>query len=65
MYLLSPYIQIGIEERCSGSTNQIELGTATVYNYIVPVPPLAEQERIVERIAKLHAVAASLAVSAE
>ena len=28
-YLISPYIQTGIEERCSGSTNQIELGTST------------------------------------
>ena len=44
MYLLSPYIQIGIEERCSGSTNQIELGTATIYDYIVPIPPVEEQK---------------------
>ena len=46
MYLLSPYIQIGIEERCSGSTNQIELGTATIYDYIVPIPPVEEQKKI-------------------
>jgi len=45
MYLLSPYIQIGIEERCSGSTNQIELGTATIYDYIVPIPPVEEQKK--------------------
>ncbi len=50
MYLLSPYIQIGIEERCAGSTNQIELGTATIYDYIVPIPPVEEQKKIVEKV---------------
>ena len=50
LYLLSPYIQIGIEERCAGSTNQIELGTATIYDYLVPIPPVEEQKRIVEKI---------------
>ena len=47
-YLISPYIQTGIEERCSGSTNQIELGTSTIYNYLIPVPPYKEQLRIIE-----------------
>ena len=47
-YLISPVIQIGIEERCSGSTNQIELGTSTIYNYLIPVPPYKEQLRIIE-----------------
>ncbi len=47
-YLISPYIQTGIEERCSGSTNQIELGTSTIYNYLIPVPPYKEQIRIIE-----------------
>ena len=49
-YLISPYIQIGIEERCSGSTNQIELGTTTIFNYLVPIPPQQEQNRIVAKI---------------
>ena len=47
-YLISPIIQTGIEERCSGSTNQIELGTSTIYNYLITVPPYKEQLRIVE-----------------
>lgn len=47
-YLISPVIQTGIEERCSGSTNQIELGTSTIYNYLIPVPPYKEQLRITE-----------------
>ena len=52
-YLISPFIQIGLEERCSGSTNQIELGTETIRNYMLPLPPLAEQRRIVSAIEKL------------
>lgn len=52
-YLISPFIQTGLEERCSGSTNQIELGTETVRNYCFPLPPLAEQRRIVAKIEEL------------
>lgn len=54
-YLISPFIQWGIEDRCSGSTNQIELGTATIINYYLPLPPLAEQHRIVAKIEELFA----------
>ena len=50
LYLLSPYIQIGIEERCTGSTNQIELRTTTISDYLVPIPPVEEQKRIVEKV---------------
>ena len=49
-FLLSPQIQVGLEDRCSGSTNQIELGTSTIYNYLTPIPPIKEQVRIVEKI---------------
>ncbi len=49
-FLISPFIQFGLEDRCSGSTNQIELGTATICNYLFPLPPLAEQHRIVEKL---------------
>jgi len=55
-YLVSPLIQVGIEDRCSGSTNQIELGTATIGNYLVPVPSTAEQSRIAKRIDELFAI---------
>ena len=34
-FLITPLIQTGIEERCSGSTNQIELGTETIKNYLI------------------------------
>ena len=49
-FLISPLIQFGLEDRCSGSTNQIELGTTTICNYLFPLPPLAEQHRIVEKL---------------
>ena len=49
-FLITPLIQRGIEERCSGSTNQIELGTETIKNYLFPLPPLAEQKRIVAKL---------------
>lgn len=52
-FLISPLIQFGLEDRCSGSTNQIELGTATICNYLFPLPPLAEQKRIVEKLEQL------------
>jgi len=52
-FLISPLIQFNLEDRCSGSTNQIELGTSTIYNYILPLPPLAEQKRIVAKIEQL------------
>lgn len=55
MYLISPLIQISIEEKCSGSTNQIELAANTICNYVVPLPPLNEQKRIVAHIEEIFA----------
>ena len=55
-FLITPLIQTGIEERCSGSTNQIELGTETIKNYLIPLPPLAEQKRIVTKLEQLFKV---------
>ena len=52
-FLISPIIQFGLEDRCSGSTNQIELGMTTICNYLFPLPPLAEQHRIVVKIEQL------------
>ena len=52
-FLISPLIQIGLEDRCSGSTNQIELGTTSIANYIIPMPPINEQHRIIGQINKI------------
>lgn len=41
------------EDRLAGSTNQKELYIGTLYDTIVPLPPLAEQHRIVAKIEEL------------
>ena len=48
LFISSPVIQHNIEDICSGSTKQKELATSTVKNTVLPLPPLAEQLRIVE-----------------
>ncbi|HEY3047296.1 MAG TPA: restriction endonuclease subunit S [Polaromonas sp.] len=52
-WIQSPYVQSEIEGSASGTTNQIELNTSTVINHLVPVPPVAEQPRIVTRVEEL------------
>lgn len=52
-YLANPTVQSVIEDQSDGSTKQKELSTTTVRNYLIPIPPLEEQERIVARIEEL------------
>ena len=52
-WIQSPFVQNEIEGSASGTTNQIELNTSTVVNQPVPLPPLAEQARIVARVDEL------------
>ena len=56
-YFSSYTVQSVIEDKSDGSTKQKELSTSTVRNYLVPLPPYAEQQRIV---AKIHKVLASI-----
>ena len=49
-----------IEERAAGSTNQVELTAQMALNQVVPVPPLAEQHRIVAKVDELMAFCDSL-----
>lgn len=57
LYLLrwiqSPSVQSKIEGLASGTTNQIELNTSTVIAHLFPLPPLAEQHRIVAKVDEL------------
>ena len=48
LYFSGPYVQSVIEGQSSGSTKQKELAQETVCNYLFPLPPIREQERIVE-----------------
>ena len=52
-YLCSPLIQDTIESNADGSTNQIELNTNTVKSYLVPIPPIDEQSKIIQQIESL------------
>lgn len=54
-WVQSPWVQAGIESSASGTTNQIELNTSTVVNHLIPLPPLAEQNHIVDKIDELMA----------
>ena len=49
-YFAGPSVQSAIEDQASGSTKQKELAQETVKNYLIPLPPLAEQRRIVYEV---------------
>jgi type I restriction enzyme S subunit len=49
-YLLAPIIFDHVEEKCEGSTNQIELYAKVIMAYPFPLPPKREQDRIVKKI---------------
>lgn len=53
-FLKSPYISDNIEDRCEGSTNQIELYAKVIMQYIVPLPPKNEQLRIVSKLRSIN-----------
>jgi type I restriction enzyme S subunit len=50
IYTASPYVQRQIEDRVSGSTKQTELNTSTVKEFEFPLPPLPEQQAIVQTV---------------
>lgn len=47
------YYQPYMEKLGSGSTNQTELGAGKVKELLIPIPPIAEQKRIVAKIEEL------------
>ena len=55
-WIQTPTVQDQIEKSASGSTNQIELNTSTVLAHLAPIPPLAEQHRIVAKVDELMAL---------
>lgn len=56
IWLSSPEVQSVIESKASGSTNQIELATSTIKNYLISLPPVDEQRRIVEKVNELFGI---------
>ena len=55
-YFSSYTVQSVIEDKADGSTKQKELATTTVKKYLVPLPPFAEQIRIVEKIKEVTSI---------
>ena len=55
-YFASSTVQSVIEEKSDGSTKQKELATKTVQGYLIPLPPLAEQYRIIQRIKSVASI---------
>lgn len=53
MFYFLKHHQPYIEKMGEGSTNQTELKPAIIENVLVPLPPLSEQYRIVEKIEQL------------
>jgi type I restriction enzyme, S subunit len=49
-YLMSPVIQFNLSDYLTGSTKQKELGKESIEKILVPIPPLAEQKRIADKI---------------
>ena len=52
-YFASNTVQSVIEDKSDGSTKQKELSTKTIKSYLVPLPPMEEQMRIVEKVEEL------------
>ena len=64
-YISSTYVQKRIDPEhenslVSGSTKQVELNTSSIINLPVPIPPLAEQHRIVAKVDELMALCDTL-----
>ena len=55
-YFASNTVQSVIEDKSDGSTKQKELATKTVKAYLVPIPPFAEQQRIVQKIKSVTSI---------
>lgn len=59
--IASPEIQDNLDDLTSGTTKQKELNLSTVLSLPVPLPPVAEQERIVAKLDELMALIDQLA----
>ena len=58
-YFANPSVQSVIEDQANGTTKQKELATATIKAYLTPIPPLAEQRRILTKLSEVLPVVKS------
>ena len=56
LWVQSDHVYALIEGRAAGSTNQVELTAKMAINQVIPLPPLAEQRRIVAKVDELMAL---------
>jgi type I restriction enzyme S subunit len=56
IWLRSDHVYGTVEDRAAGATNQVELTAAIANNQLTPLPPLAEQHRIVAKVDQLMAL---------
>lgn len=54
--LSSPFVQSTINDKTTGTTKQQELNLSTIRIQAIPIPPLAEQHRIVAKVDELIAL---------
>ncbi len=52
-FISSPHIQQNMDDLTSGTTKQQELNLGTILELPLPIPPLAEQERIVAKLGEV------------
>ena len=55
-YFANPTVQSVIESKAGGSTKQKELNLTTIKEYLIPIPPINEQKRIINKINEINEV---------
>lgn len=54
-FLNSPWIQVNQIDQYINKTTQPNIGLNSIKEFLIPLPPLAEQKRIVEKIDEIFA----------
>jgi type I restriction enzyme, S subunit len=52
-FLISPYVQNGLERMVSGTTNQLELSTSSIKQSLLPLPPMEVQIKTANKLKHL------------
>jgi|TARA_B110000914_G_C15255178_1_gene350391 type I restriction enzyme S subunit len=60
--LKEPQLKNPIFNQSTGSANQANIGMGVISNWVLPVPPLTEQHRIVAKVDELMAICDQLKV---